>query len=158
MLHALLLHPLLHRRPQVHLYNGCCDNYAVDEADALRQLRQFLSYMPSSVWELPARVQHPDERCTGRHLSPGCRFDWEFTILLLCNIICNTPACSCAAPFIPSIMGGRMDWASPYRTEIALSSIIPNERHLSYDMRLVLQLVFDRDSWFEVCTCFSRHA
>eukprot|EP01047_Picozoa_sp_COSAG01_P028976 COSAG01_NODE_1968_length_8769_cov_5.768166_7_plen_52_part_00 len=51
-----------------------------------------------------------------------------------------------------------MDWASPYRTEPKLSSIIPNERHLSYDMRLVLQLVFDRDSWFEVCTGLSRHA
>lgn len=33
--------------------SGCIDNEAVDEEDAFRQIRQFLSYMPSNVYELP---------------------------------------------------------------------------------------------------------
>jgi acetyl-CoA carboxylase carboxyltransferase component len=32
---------------------GAVDNEAVDEDDALAQLRRFLSYLPQSVWELP---------------------------------------------------------------------------------------------------------
>jgi acetyl-CoA carboxylase carboxyltransferase component len=37
----------------VHLRSGVVDNGAADEADALAQIRRFLSYLPSSVWELP---------------------------------------------------------------------------------------------------------
>jgi hypothetical protein len=85
---------------------GCCDNFATDEDDALRQIRQFLSYLPSSVWELPERVVNPTD--------------------------------------------------SPHRTEAALSTIIPNERKKSYDMRRILQLVFDHDSWFEIGPFWGR--
>jgi acetyl-CoA carboxylase carboxyltransferase component len=42
--------------PQIHTeISGCIDNLATDEQDALRQIRRFLSYMPSSVFELPPR-------------------------------------------------------------------------------------------------------
>ncbi|HJN93487.1 MAG TPA: carboxyl transferase domain-containing protein [Dehalococcoidia bacterium] len=33
--------------------SGVIDNEAIDEADAFRQIRAFLSYMPNSVWETP---------------------------------------------------------------------------------------------------------
>ncbi len=44
---------------------GTIDNVAVDEADCLRQIRRFLSYMPQSVWELPpsSPCDDPVERC-----------------------------------------------------------------------------------------------
>ena len=35
--------------------SGVVNNEAVDEADAFRQVRQFLSYMPRNVWEVPER-------------------------------------------------------------------------------------------------------
>ena len=38
---------------QVHGKNGVVDNVAEDEADVWRQIRGFLSYLPSSVWEHP---------------------------------------------------------------------------------------------------------
>jgi acetyl-CoA carboxylase carboxyltransferase component len=44
---------------------GAVDNEAADEDDALDQLRRFLSYLPSSVWELPpvtASGDPPDRR------------------------------------------------------------------------------------------------
>lgn len=61
--------------PQVHLYNGCCDNFAQDEDDALRQIRQFLSYMPQSVWEIPERQEPMDDslRCEPELNSEYCR-------------------------------------------------------------------------------------
>jgi methylmalonyl-CoA decarboxylase subunit alpha len=37
---------------------GTIDNTAQDEADCLRQIRRFLSYMPQNVWELT-----PEQRC-----------------------------------------------------------------------------------------------
>ncbi len=46
---------------KVHAYSGIVDNVAVDEADAMRQLRTFLSYLPSNVWELPPRVTPTDD-------------------------------------------------------------------------------------------------
>ena len=44
---------------------GTIDNAAEDEADCLRQIRRFLSYMPSNVWELPPRrpCDDPVDRC-----------------------------------------------------------------------------------------------
>ncbi len=44
---------------------GTIDNAAEDEADCLRLIRRFLSYMPSNVWELPARAvcNDPVDRC-----------------------------------------------------------------------------------------------
>ena len=38
---------------QVHTKNGVIDNSATSEKDAFRQTRQFLSYLPQNVWELP---------------------------------------------------------------------------------------------------------
>jgi len=37
---------------------GVVDNAAEDEADALRQIKTFLSYLPSNVWQMPPR-KHP---------------------------------------------------------------------------------------------------
>jgi acetyl-CoA carboxylase carboxyltransferase component len=46
---------------QVHVgRSGVVDNLAADEADALRQIRAFLSYLPSSVHEMPPRLQVDD--------------------------------------------------------------------------------------------------
>jgi acetyl-CoA carboxylase carboxyltransferase component len=41
--------------------SGAVDNEALDEADALAQMRRFLSYLPSSVWELPPRHEPADD-------------------------------------------------------------------------------------------------
>ena len=38
---------------QVHDLSGVVDNYVDSEADALLQVRRFLSYLPSNVWGLP---------------------------------------------------------------------------------------------------------
>ncbi len=44
---------------------GTIDNAAEDEADCLLQIRRFLSFMPSNVWELPPRTpcDDPVDRC-----------------------------------------------------------------------------------------------
>lgn len=44
---------------------GTIDNVAEDEADCLRQVKRFLSYMPQNVWELApeARSGDPVDRC-----------------------------------------------------------------------------------------------
>ncbi|PLT35196.1 acyl-CoA carboxylase subunit beta [Bacillus sp. V5-8f] len=38
---------------RVHRSSGAVDNIAKSEEDAFHQIRRFLSYLPSSVWELP---------------------------------------------------------------------------------------------------------
>jgi len=45
---------------EVHTANGSVDNPARDETDAFGQLRRFLSYLPSSVWEVPPVVASDD--------------------------------------------------------------------------------------------------
>ena len=45
--------------PDVHATSGVIDNIAEDEHGTFEQIRQFLSYLPSSVWELAPRL-----RCT----------------------------------------------------------------------------------------------
>jgi len=47
---------------EVHARSGVVDNVADDEADALAQVRRFLSYLPSNVWELPPVVDGGDDR------------------------------------------------------------------------------------------------
>jgi acetyl-CoA carboxylase carboxyltransferase component len=44
---------------------GTIDNVAKDEADCLRQIKRFLSYLPQNVWELPPLVNtgDPVDRC-----------------------------------------------------------------------------------------------
>jgi acetyl-CoA carboxylase carboxyltransferase component len=45
---------------KVHTRNGVVDNVAKDEADALAQIRRFLSYMPDNVWSAPPRLNPED--------------------------------------------------------------------------------------------------
>jgi acetyl-CoA carboxylase carboxyltransferase component len=48
--------------PGVHVHqSGTIDNEAEDEEDAFRQIRTFLSYMPSSVWETPPYREPTDD-------------------------------------------------------------------------------------------------
>lgn len=44
---------------------GTIDNVAQDEEDCFRQIRRFLSYMPTNVWELPPQIAcaDPVDRC-----------------------------------------------------------------------------------------------
>lgn len=44
----------------VHLRSGIVDNLAADEHDALAQIRRFLSYLPSSIWQRTPRYQVDD--------------------------------------------------------------------------------------------------
>ncbi len=46
---------------QVHLKNGTVDNLANSEQDAADQIKQFLSYMPQNVWELPPVTETDDD-------------------------------------------------------------------------------------------------
>jgi acetyl-CoA carboxylase carboxyltransferase component len=49
---------------KVHaMKSGVVDNLAEDEDDALRQIRRFLSYLPSNVWQLPPRATPCDDPC-----------------------------------------------------------------------------------------------
>jgi len=41
--------------------SGAVDNEAASEDDALAQLRRFLSYLPTSVWEMPPRAAPADD-------------------------------------------------------------------------------------------------
>ena len=47
--------------PDVHTKNGTVDNVAEDEPAALAQIKQFLSYMPQSVFELPPQLEATDD-------------------------------------------------------------------------------------------------
>ncbi len=90
---------------QVHLKSGVVDNVADDEAGVFEQIRRFLSYLPTSVWE--------------------------------------------AAPVSPS-----SDDRS--RREGELLEIIPRERRQGYKMRRLIELVMDRDSFFEISPLYGR--
>ncbi len=82
---------------------GSIDNAVHSEADGFLQIRRFLSYMPSNVWELPPFVESndPEDRC-----------------------------------------------------EEELTSIVPRNRLKPYDMRRIIKLVFDRESFFEIQPTF----
>jgi len=41
--------------------SGVVDNEAEDEVDALNQVKRFLSYLPSNVWEMPPRKPDPGD-------------------------------------------------------------------------------------------------
>ena len=90
---------------QVHAKSGVIDNVVADEAEALRQIRTFLGYLPSSVWDGP-------------------------------------PVRACDDP--------------PEREEEELLSIVPRERRRAYKVRRVIQLVVDRESFFELTTGYAR--
>ncbi len=46
---------------KIHSRSGIVDNVAETEADAFAQMRQFLSYMPQNVWQLPERIDSTDD-------------------------------------------------------------------------------------------------
>ena len=46
---------------EVHALSGVVDNIADDEFDALTQMRRFLSYLPSNVWQLAPRAPCADD-------------------------------------------------------------------------------------------------
>jgi acetyl-CoA carboxylase carboxyltransferase component len=46
---------------QVHRQSGVIDNFAASEDDAFWQIRRFLSYLPSNVWELPPVQECADD-------------------------------------------------------------------------------------------------
>jgi acetyl-CoA carboxylase carboxyltransferase component len=90
---------------KVHSKSGVVDNIAESEADAFEQIRRFLSYLPSNVWEAAPAMPTTDERA---------------------------------------------------RREEELFDIIPRERRKGYGMRRLLELVVDRDSFFELGPLYGR--
>ncbi|MFT5929177.1 MAG: acetyl-CoA carboxylase carboxyltransferase component, partial [Candidatus Azotimanducaceae bacterium] len=46
---------------KVHTRSGICNNVADTEAGALRQVEQFLSYMPQNIWQLAERTDCSDD-------------------------------------------------------------------------------------------------
>lgn len=85
--------------------SGAVDNEVESEEEAFAQIRRFLSYLPSNVWQVPPR---------------GDSFD------------------------------------DPNRTEQELISIIPHDRRVGYDVRRIINLVLDRDSFFEIGKFYGR--
>jgi acetyl-CoA carboxylase carboxyltransferase component len=85
--------------------SGAVDNEVDSEDEAFAQIRRFLSYLPSSVWEIPPHRPSEDD---------------------------------------------------PQRRERELISIIPRDRRRSYDIRRLLSLVLDRDSFFEIGRMYGR--
>jgi acetyl-CoA carboxylase carboxyltransferase component len=79
--------------------SGAVDNEVNCEEEAFVQIRRFLSYLPSNVWQPPPKEAPEDD---------------------------------------------------PERREEELISIIPRNRRLGYDVRRLLALVLDRDSFFEM--------
>jgi acetyl-CoA carboxylase carboxyltransferase component len=45
---------------EVHLRSGVVHNVAADEADAWRQIKSFLGYLPANVWDTPPRLDSGD--------------------------------------------------------------------------------------------------
>ncbi len=80
--------------------SGVVDNEAENEEDAFDQVRRFLDYLPSNIWEMPRRKKEEED-------DAG-------------------------------------------RREEKLLSIIPRDPKRPYDMRGILEGVFDRNSFFEI--------
>jgi acetyl-CoA carboxylase carboxyltransferase component len=80
--------------------SGVVDNEAENEQDAFYQVRRFLDYLPSNVWEMPER------KTDGKD--------------------------------------------GPQRRDEELLSIIPLDPKKPYNMRRILELIFDRNSIFEI--------
>jgi acetyl-CoA carboxylase carboxyltransferase component len=53
---------------RIHTRNGAIDDEAESEDDAFDRCRRFLSYLPASIYELPARLSSGDD--------PGRREEW----------------------------------------------------------------------------------
>ena len=87
----------------VHATSGIVDNIAEDEYDVFRQIRRFLGYLPSSVWERAPRLASDD--------------DTE-------------------------------------RMEQDLLTAVPRDSNAPFDMRAIVQMIVDKDSFFEVGALF----
>jgi acetyl-CoA carboxylase carboxyltransferase component len=95
---------------QIHARgSGAVDNEVETEEEAFAQVRRFLSYLPSNVWQAPPRAEPSDDTSD----DPG-------------------------------------------RREQDLLSAIPRERRRSYDVRRILNLVLDRESFFEIGRMYGR--
>ncbi|MCY4566194.1 MAG: propionyl-CoA carboxylase [Gammaproteobacteria bacterium] len=88
---------------QVHAASGIVDNVAEDEYDAFAQIRRFLGYLPSSVWERTPRRASDDD---------------------------------------------------PERMEQELLSAVPRDTNQPFDMRAIVEMVMDRESFFEMGAAF----
>jgi len=88
---------------EVHAASGVVDNIAEDEYDAFRQIRAFLSYLPSSVWERAPRIPCTDD---------------------------------------------------PERMEEELLHAVPRDSNAAFDMRAIVEMVMDKDSFFEMGATF----
>ncbi|MCZ6655774.1 MAG: propionyl-CoA carboxylase [Gammaproteobacteria bacterium] len=87
----------------VHATSGVVDNVAEDEYDAFRQIRRFLSYLPSSVWQQAPRVKSDDD---------------------------------------------------PERMEQDLLTAVPRDGNAPFDMRAIVEMIVDIDSFFEIGALF----
>ncbi len=87
----------------VHATSGIVDNIAEDEYDVFRQIRRFLGYLPSSVWERAPRLASDD--------------DTE-------------------------------------RMEQDLLTAVPRDSNAPFDMRAIVEMIVDKDSFFEVGALF----
>ena len=85
--------------------SGSVANLAEDEADAIVQIRKFLSYMPQNVWQMPPRTEPTDD---------------------------------------------------PQRRDEELLSFIPKNKRRAYDPRKLLDLILDRETFFEIQPLFGR--
>ena len=85
--------------------SGAVDNEVESEDEAFAQIRRFLSYLPSNVWQLPLRSTNQDDS---------------------------------------------------KRREEELLSLIPRDRRKTYDIRRLLSLVLDHDSFFEIGKYFGK--
>ncbi len=85
--------------------SGVVANLAEDEADALAQIRRFLSYLPQNVWQMPPRTEPNDP---------------------------------------------------PDRREEELLAIVPRDIRRAYNPYRILEMVLDRDSFFEIQPLFGR--
>jgi acetyl-CoA carboxylase carboxyltransferase component len=88
---------------EVHARSGVVDNVAEDEYDAFRQIRAFLSYLPSNVWQRAPRIQATDD---------------------------------------------------PERMEQDLLSAVPRDSNAPFDMRGIVKMIVDVDSFFEMGATF----
>ncbi|MEM7100743.1 MAG: carboxyl transferase domain-containing protein [Pseudomonadota bacterium] len=84
---------------QVHALSGIVDNLADDEHDAFRQMRRYLSYLPSSIYERTPRYE------------------------------CDDPT---------------------DRMEQDLLTAVPRESNAPFDMRSIVNMVMDQESFFEI--------
>lgn len=83
----------------VHVRSGIVDNLAIDEHDALAQIRRFLSYLPSNVWQRTPRYENHDP---------------------------------------------------VERQEQALLDAVPRDSNTGFDMRAIVNMIVDQDSFFEI--------